>query len=184
MTVSNIKYYNNLEFENYLAMDGVSYSSTKENIFTPSEGSMLGTRTHNYLLEPEKYDWIDADKVKPMAAAIRKYLGDSLQYLQKEVAFTAEFEHNGLTMLYKGRFDLGLPGTLIVDLKIMAADLAPAVKYFGYDKQLSGYCYGTNTPLALIISFNKKKKIIETQIIKPCEQFWEYQVSSRGDVKF
>lgn len=184
MIVSNIKYYTGLPFEDYLSINGTSFSSTKDKVFVQSEGMMLGTAVHNYLLEPEKFDWKDADRVKPMAAALSKYLGDSYKYLQKEVAFTADFEHNGLVMPYKGRFDLGLPGTLIVDLKIMAGDLAPAVKYFGYDMQISGYCIGTNTPLGLIIAFNKKKKIIETQIIKPCLQFWEYQVCTRGNVKF
>ena len=184
MQVTNTVFYSDQDFEDYLRMPGVSFSSLKEKIFTPTEGMKLGTRIHNYILEPDKYDWQQVDIVKPMAAAIRQYLGDALPYLNKEIAFTADFLHNGMRLPYKGRVDLMYPKRIIIDLKILAGGLDASIARFGYDRQVSGYCLGTGCPMGLIIAYNKAKKKIETKTIKPNADFWEYTVVSRGEPVF
>ena len=189
MQVTNTKYYNDLPFDDYLAMPWYSFSSIK-NDGTPipvSAGMALGTRVHNYLNEPEKYDWQDVEIVKAMAAELRTYVGTAMQYMKKEMAFTADFTHNGMTLPYKGRVDLLYAGRVLVDWKILAGPLQPAIDRFGYDKQLSGYCLGTATPVGLIIAFNKTKfkkspasQCIEVKAIKPDPSFWEYQCVRLG----
>jgi hypothetical protein len=179
MKVSNVKYYSDIDFAEYMAMPGVSYSSIKGFEGPPSAGMSLGTKVHHYILEPEKYVWEDVAQVKMIAAALRQYLGDAIDYLRPEVAVTADFIHNGLVMPYKGKIDLLKAGRLVVDLKVLSGPLQPAIQRFGYDKQLSGYCLATSSPMGLIVSFNKPKKIVETAIIKPDAEWWEYQVASR-----
>lgn len=182
MQVTNLKYYNGLEFADYLAMPGTSFSSLKDEPIPVSTGMQLGTRVHNYLLEPEKYDWEQGATVKKIAEALQKHLGEAYKFLQKEVAFTADFIHNGMLLHYKGRADLMKAGRIIIDLKILAGGLQPSIERFNYDKQISGYCLATGASLGLIIAYNKAKNIVETKAIKPSAEFWEYQVVSRGVV--
>jgi len=180
MKISNTTYYYGQDFEKYLAMPGTSYSSLKDNPITPSAGMSLGTRVHNYLLEPEMYDWKDSGSVKAIATELRRYIGDAFQYFEKEVAFTAEFSHNGLTLPYKGRADLLKIGTMIIDLKVLGGSLDSAIARFGYHDQVSGYCLATGCTRGLILAFNKTKMRVETKLITPTQDFWEYQCVRLG----
>lgn len=180
MKVINQRFYSDLDFEDYLKMPGTSYSSLKQTVFVPSDGMKLGTRVHNYILEPEKFDWQQTEIVKPMAAAIREILGESIKYLSKEIAFTADFIYDGMRMPYKGRVDMLRIGRIVIDLKILAGSIEPAIGRFGYDKQVSGYCLGTGCPTGLIIAYNKATKKIETKMIKPDATFWNYTTVTKG----
>lgn len=179
MQVSNVKYYSELTMDEYLSLPGVSYSSIKGFEGPPPAGMTLGTHVHQYLMEPEKYKWEDVDQVKKIAAALRQYVGIALEVMQHEVAFTADFHYNGLVMQYKGKADLLRVGRLVVDFKILSGSLQPAIVRFGYDKQVSGYCLANEAPTGLILAFNRKAKVVESAIIKPSEEWWNYQIVSR-----
>lgn len=181
MIIRNLKYYHDLPFSDYLALPGKSYSGIKGFQGTPNAGMSLGTLVHNYILEPNAYSWEDAGMVKKIAEALRKYLGAALTVLDKEIAFTCDMEYNGMLLRYKGRADLIRAGRIVVDLKILGGGLQPAIDRFGYNNQLSGYCLATDSPMALIIAYNKQRSIVETKIIKPVEDFWNYQIVSFGE---
>lgn len=180
MIVRNVRYYYDLPFEEYLTLPGVSYSSIKGFNGEPSAGMRLGTRVHQYINEPGKYDWEDSDKVRIISLMLRKVLGSAISLFKKEVSFTADFIHNGMILHYKGRADMIRIGKLIVDLKVLSGGLTPAIQRFGYDRQQSGYCLATGTPLAILVSYNKTKKITETRLINPDAEFWEYQTVRLG----
>jgi hypothetical protein len=181
MQILNIKYYRDLPFEDYLKMSGTSFSGIKGFSGPTTQGMQLGTRVHNYLNEPETYDWQQAELVIPIAKYLRMYLGDAFHFLEKEVAFTADFVHNGMRLRYKGRGDMLKIGRLVVDIKVLAGSLESAIERFGYANQVSGYCLGTSSPMGLIIAYNKLKKKVEVKAIKPDENFWEYQVVRLGE---
>lgn len=181
MQVINIKYYRNMPFEEYLKLPGISFSGIKGFQGEPTEGMKLGTRVHSYLNEPEKYDWHQAEIVLPIAKILRGYLGDAYSVLEKEVAFTCDMLHNGMVLHYKGRADMLKVGRLVVDLKVLAGSLDAAIERFGYNNQVSGYCLGSRSPLAIILAFNKLKKKVEVKSIKPNAAFWEYQVVRLGE---
>jgi hypothetical protein len=180
MQVTDTTYYNDMDFADYLAINGTSFSSLKDMQITPTVNMQLGTRVHNFLLEPDKYDWQQTEIVRPMAAAIREVLGSALACMDKEIAFTCNMHHNGLVLPYKGRADLLKAGRIVIDLKILAGSIQPAVERFGYDRQISGYCLATGATVGLIVSYNKAKKKVETKLIKPSADFWEYTICERG----
>ena len=180
MQVTNTIYYSDQDFADYLKLPGTSFSSLKGEI-PVSAGMALGSRIHAYLNEPGKYDWRDAEMVLPIAKVLRSHVGDAFQYLQKEVAFTSIFEHNGMELKYKGRADLLKAGRIVIDFKILAGSLGAAIERFGYDKQLSGYCLGTGSPLGLIIAYNKSSRKVEVKTVKPSCDFWEYQTVRLGE---
>lgn len=182
MTISNIKYYYDLPFEDYLKLPGTSFSMLKGGDITETAAMQLGTRVHNFLNEPTKYDWQQAEIVRPIAAAIIGYIGNAFHYLHKEVAFTCDMIHNGLVLQYRGRADMICIGKIVVDLKIIAGSIQASCDRFGHIDQVSGYCLGTTTPVGLIIAYNKSRKAVETKVIKPVPGFWEYQVVRLGRV--
>lgn len=182
MQVTETKYYSGQDFKEYLQMPGVSFSSLKDTPVPQTVGLSLGTRVHNYLLEPEKYDWQQPEIVKPIAAELRKVVGEAYKYMHTEVAFTANFHHNGLTMPYKGRADMMKAGTIVIDFKVLSCSIQQGIERFGYDNQISGYCLATGSQVGLIIAYNKAKKQIETKRIIPSADFWEYHVVRLGEV--
>jgi len=180
MIVSNVQYYRDQDFDAYAQMPGISFSGLKEIPVPQSAGVSLGTRVHSYILEPKKFDWSDAGVVRKIAEALRKYMGSAMDVLESEVAFTADFCHNGLVMPYRGRADKLKAGVIVCDFKILSGGLAVACERFGYDDQLSGYCLATNSPFGLIVAYNKSRQQVETKIIQPETSFWEYQVARLG----
>lgn len=179
-TVRNLKLYKDLDFDKYLMMTGVSYSTIKGFCGEISEGMKLGTRVHQALGEPEKYDWQNAKEVLKIAGEIRKVIGPAFKYMDKEIAFTAEFHYQGFMMIYKGRIDLGALKKIIIDYKVLSGSVQNAIDMFGYDRQLSGYCLATDTPMARIIAWNKNKKQTETQTIYPDCRWWAEKVLTYG----
>lgn len=184
MTVSNTIYYDNLDFDKYLQLEGTSFSSIKGFEGPPTTGMQLGTRVHNYISEPEKYDWQQVEEVKAIAGAIRRVVGDALKYAKKEVSFTSDFTFQELTMKYKGRSDALIEKQLVIDYKVLSGSLEDACKRFRYPEQISGYCLATGCEKCLIVAYNKRLKKIETKLIIPSVEFWEYNIVRFGKPSF
>lgn len=182
MEVSNVIYHPAQDFAQYLKIPGTSFSSLKAFKGGATLGMQLGTRVHNYLNEPEQYDWIDSDVVLPIAGKIKEKLGAAYNHLQKELGVTCDLLHDGMMLNYKGRIDMVIPGRIVVDLKVLAGKLQDAVKYFKYDRQISGYCLASGCSIGLIVAYNKKEKKVETMLIKPCSIFWEQTIGERGEI--
>ena len=180
MIIRNLQYHDDLTLEEYLQLPGISYSSIKGFEGVPTEGMRLGTRVHQYLNEPDQYDWVDADKVLPIAKSLQSYLGEAYHFLEKETSFTCDFIHNGITMPYKGRIDMMKAGRLVVDIKVLSGSLAGAIERFGYNYQVSGYCLATGATLGILVAWNKIKERVEVKAIRPDASFWEYQIVRLG----
>lgn len=179
INIHNLTYYRDLPFEDYLALPGRSFSSFKGPV-TETEGMRLGTRVHQFLLEPEQYDWKDAEIVRPIATRLREFLGDAIQYMEREVSFTCLMEYEGMGLWYKGRADLIKIGTLLVDLKILSSSIQQACEMFGYPAQQSGYCIATTTPRALILSYNKLRRKVESQMVAVEQGWWKKKILTHG----
>lgn len=182
MQVSDIKYHTPETWDEYAALHGVSFSSLKDFSGPPSPGMMLGTRCHNFILEPHLYDWQQATEVRAIATELNKWLPRPvLRKCKAEQSVTATFTHKGFSMPYKMKTDLLAPGLVAIDLKIIAGDLDAYIKQFGYDHQLEGYMLGTGSPLGLIIAYNKIKKLVQVRRILPNAEWWENIVLQKGE---
>lgn len=183
ISVSNLKTYEGIPFEEYLRMPGYSYSSVKNEgvaFAAPTARMNLGTDVHNYILTPAEYKHKNIEIVKPLALATKQVLGPLLKYLKPELAITADFEHEGFTMPYKGRVDLSVPGRLVIDLKVTEK---LNLTYFGYPDQLSGYCLGLFARTSIIITINPKTKKTQVHNIPINLAWWAEQVKKRGYVR-
>lgn len=182
---SDVKIFDKLLFEDYLKMPGHSYSGIKSESFPISEVSakmQLGTRVHNYLLDPSSYDYKDLKIVKPLAIELKRYVGDAFKFLKTEIAVTCQMKHEGLSMPYKGRVDMCYPKKIVVDLKVSEYDISKTIPYFGYDFQVNGYGAALSCPLLLILSINPKTLQTKTVRIPKNTLWWENEVKKRGEL--
>jgi hypothetical protein len=103
MQVKNIQLYKGIDFDNYQAKEGHSYSSIKNSDTEPFKQTykmQLGTEVHNYLLEPATYKHERRELIEPIARAAYDVIGHALPFLDTELSVTADFEHEGFIMPY------------------------------------------------------------------------------------
>jgi hypothetical protein len=108
MQVKNIQLYKGIDFDSYQAKEGHSYSSIKNSDTEPFKQTykmQLGTEVHNYLLEPTTYKHERRELIEPIARAAYDVIGSVLPFLDTELSVTADFEHEGFIMPYRGRVD-------------------------------------------------------------------------------
>ena len=182
MQVRNISYFKGIDFDSYQKKDGHSFSSLKSGSFplVPTEKMRIGTEVHNYLLEPENYKRERIDIIKPIARAAYDVIGSVLPFLDTELSVTADFEHNGFIMPYRGRVDMVRAGKVVIDLKVSEVPLSKSIPYFGYDKQITGYCLATLSNIGIIIRVDPKTRRTERIVIKQDINFWEQKVLELG----
>jgi hypothetical protein len=180
MQVTNVQYYKGYDFEKYQALEGNSYSSIKGGVFKSTPKMRLGTAVHNFLLEPEKYDNSNRDLVYPIANVVAQNLGDILPFLDTELSVTCDMSYEGFTMPYRGRVDMVRCGKVVVDLKVSEIPLSRSVAFFGYAKQLTGYCLATSSDYGIIIRVCPKTYKVEKTSIRKDIAWWEQKVLSLG----
>ncbi len=171
-------------FDEYLALPGWSHSGIKHEgteFSEPTEKMQLGTHVHNYLLSPEEYRHNDINIIRPLAVKLKETLGPLFQFLKPEIAMTADFIHNDFLMKYKGRVDLGIPGKIVIDIKVSDLDPVKSMQYFRYDRPITGYCAALGTEVALLLTINPKNKNVSLKKVPMEYEWWEYQILRKGD---
>ena len=179
LQVKNVKLVKGIPAEEYFAMPGISFSSTK--VFQkiePTPKMRFGSLVDAYLFEPDTYNGEQYVQVKKCAVEIKKALGIVYSKGEYQMAVFADFIYNGLKISYKGRIDL--LSTIVVDLKCSDLKILDAVKFFRYDRQLSGYCIATGRTQGLIMSVHPHKASIQSFPIIPDDIFWREIVLKFG----
>lgn len=149
----------------------------------PTAKMLLGTAVHNYLLSPAEYKHDNASVVRPLAAALKRTLGNLLPLSKPELAITATFESEGFVLDYKGRIDLLVPKILVIDLKVTDGDIEKTIGFFGYENQLSGYAIAADVPRAAILAINTRTKQTTFREITVRDKWWAYQTKCFGRPK-
>lgn len=183
LIVQNVKLHPNILWEDYLKLPGKSFSGLKNAgaEIPESEGIRIGRLVHSYLLKPKEYTWEMADVVVPIARELMSFIKPELMLMMRmECGVTCNFVHEGLSMLYKGLLDAHIPKVLLVDFKVLGSDLDNAIKFFRYDEQVRGYALPIEVDTRMIISFNKKTRMVQSKCITYDPRWWCYQVKRWG----
>jgi hypothetical protein len=179
MTATNIITHENMPFEDYLALPGNSFSGLKHSQpFEPTPKMRLGTACHNYLMTPQSFVG-NLHIVKPLAMALRDVLGSIWHYLKFEVSTTADFEHEGFKMPYKGRIDAGIRNKIVIDFKV-GENIKKSMDLFKYPEQLTGYSVAFNADAAFIIAISPKGGKPDIIPVEFNHGWWEEQVLMKG----
>lgn len=196
MIVTNLKYYRDISFDDYLKLPGYSYSFLKSGgkAINETDKMRFGTEVHKYLLTPSELSTI-TPKVKQAAMAIKEVVPPTLfKNAIPELSITADFTHEGLTMPYKGRVDFpvfspfavvsssGIPGLcrMVIDFKVSDLKAQKAIEFFRYDRQTSGYAIALSAPVAILISGNPKGGKPQVEKLPISSYWWEEQVIKYG----
>jgi hypothetical protein len=180
MKTTNHQQIENLPFADYLQINRISFSSLKDfKPLTITPAMDLGTKVHNYLLEPETYDYSRHHEVVTIAKELKPIIGEAIRLGKPELTALADFEHSGMRLKFKGRIDIYLD--MVIDLKISSMPLNATLAYFRYDRQVTGYMLATGATKGMIISYNKASKRVEMQMINPDYEFWKVQTLKYGE---
>lgn len=181
ITVTNQRRYSRLEWDQYVALPGKSFSSLRNPDPIPMTPKMrLGSLVDKYLFTPSEYKGEMRDIVTPIARELKSFLGSALDHATPQLAVTANFTVEGLTMPFRGLIDLSVGKNLIVDLKVSELDPVKAINHFFYNHQISGYMMAYGATKGILMSINPKTKNIKTIPIPLVEEWWIYQIKSWG----
>lgn len=192
ITYNNIVLYKGLSFDEYLQLPGVSHSYLKHQkdgiaeSFDPTSKMQLGTLVDGILSDPsgglmEHPLYLSA---KDIAAKIKSEFGDLMPFMEKQIAFTADLESEGLYLPTRGRLDFGIKNIGVLDLKITSSkDVDAIIKHFKYEDQVWHYSkgYGVNDAFLMIHSVPLKKtymRYIPTS--SKYNEFWNNQILTFG----
>lgn len=182
MLVSNVKFHEGINWDQYKVLPGISFSwlKTEGQPIPESEGMHIGKLVHTYLLKPKEYNFEHAEIVIPIASKLISFGGESFRLMKPELGITATFCVEGLYFNWRGMPDNHIFRQIVVDYKIIAGDLKGYVDKFKYDEQLRGYMLPVEAPIGLIIAYNKKTKNIQTHSIGQDVRWWSYKVKQYG----
>lgn len=199
ITYSNIKRFDNLQFDEYLKIQqetqAYSFSFMKREKFGQTEiieatdKMRRGTLVDNILTDPGNADYNSPlyAEAKAIAATIKQNFGAFIRVFEKQVSFTANMEHKGHIIPTTGRIDFGIPKHAVIDLKVTGAkNVREVIHFMNYKEQLWHYCnmYGVKKGYIMIYSTDTKKvEIIDVwnkQSIPERSEFWESKVLKFG----
>lgn len=181
--VKNVKHYPNADWEEYLKLDGTSFSGLKNFSGEISYGMKIGKLVHTYLLKPKEYNYEEYKIVRPLASKLIDYVGmDILKECLVEQPITADLEADGFRFKWKGVPDLRMPKIVAIDFKVLGFDLEAAAQRFNYPEQLRGYMMPEETELGLIISVNRNTLKPQALPVIQNTDWWHNIIITRGEV--
>lgn len=209
ITYSSIIRYDNIPFEDYLKLDGYSFSFLKQEQFGiakqvfESDKIKLGKLVDAILTDPENVDMFNPmySIAKDISAKIREDF-PFIDKFSKQVSFTgiAEFKDNktvnqeesdtisypSFKMKVKGRLDYLFEKHAVIDLKVTAEKNVKAIiEFMQYPNQMWNYCKlaGVNKAYIIIYSVPLKKTFIELVDCKSNDnEFWEEKILKFGNI--
>jgi hypothetical protein len=179
--VFDVQIIEGMEFEDYLKMPGLSYSGILSDgvKIEETEKMKFGSLVDCYLFEPKRYSGEKFNLVRPVAKAVQDKLGPLITLGKRQLVVTCILVVDGIYVRYKGRVDL-FAGNIVIDMKVSELDLLSAIRFFGYDKQVSGYAIPLKAPVSLIISVHPKKYTTSIAPIATNTSWWERKVLEYG----
>lgn len=194
VTYSNIKRFDNLPFEDYLKLEGLSHSFLKREHggitteLTMTDNITIGKLVDGIITDPSSVDMSNPlyDVAKLIAYEITRSFGDMIKHFEKQVSFTADTEHNGFTMPTKVRLDFLLSGHAAIEMKVtMSKNIMSIIKFMGYENQVwhqtkmaqvkKGYFLFHSIP-------DKKTIILTADCSSDHNQFWADKTLMFGKV--
>lgn len=180
MQIYDIVIADNMPFEDYLKLPGMSYSGIKAaergTRIDVTAKMIFGSLVDAYLFEPAKYNGEQYERVRPVAVIAQKYLGAALRYGRRQLAVTCTMQHKGFHMRYKGRVDLfiGHNVGVVVDYKVSDMPLVAAINHFGYNHQVNGYAIPLMAKTSIIFSTSPKAPYTaQMQPVANSLDFWQ-----------
>ena len=195
ITYSNIKRYENLDFEDYLKLKGLSHSYLKYELngekkpIEVTNNMILGSYVDSILTgESKSIDMLNPiySAAKNIAVKIDKTFGSCISSLKSQISYTCEMEHLGYKITATGRLDYLLENNAVIDLKVtQSKKVYDLIKYMGYTNQLWHYSKMANVQLAYIMIHSvplKETFMISLDVTSNSNDFFESKILKLGSL--
>ncbi len=196
ITYSNIKRFDNLQFEEYLKLEGYSHSFLKRERngitqeLTMTDNIIMGKLVDGILTDPGAVDMSNVlyPSAKIIAFDIKQTFGDLIKFFVPQISFTADVEYKGFLMPTTGRLDWLLPGHAVIDLKCTKAkanQLPGLIDFMGYKNQVWHYCKMAKMDKAYLMFHSipdKKTLIIFIDCSLGYNEFWAEKTMMFGKI--
>lgn len=194
ITVNNIQRLENIEFEDYKKLPGVSFSFLKRERqgiaeeIQQTHKMALGTMVDSLLTGVGAVDISSKlyPPAKEIAFRLRTQFSSVLRFLKPQISFTATFEHKGFFLDVHGRPDFEFPQRFVVDLKICHSNnIRSVIEYMRYEDQCFGYgkMAGVRDAYLMVYCVPKKCTEIIHIPIGDTNLFWQHKILEHGSIK-
>lgn len=191
---SNIRRYNDLDFDDYLEIPGMSFSYLKGERYGQAKEVPLthkiriGKMVDAILTEDGRIDM--ADEFYPIARSIAEKIkakfGEFIVKFEKQISYSADAIYNGYKLSTKGRLDYLLPGMAVIDLKVThvkADQVRPLIKFMQYDNQLWNYANMAQVKRKYIMIHSvpsKTTEMVDMGVVTSYNEFWQGKIEKFG----
>lgn len=193
----NIKRHLNIPFEDYLKLDGYSYSFLKREVngvspeFIGSDKVKLGSLVDAILTQDDRIEYDDPqfNRAMKIAVEIKDKFGSMINQFMPQVSYTAIASYNGFNLPVTGRLDWELHSHAVIDLKVTGAktdrEFTALITHMGYNHQLFNYCRMANVKSGYLMPYSTTAKKC-LSIVKfeagDTNPFWEEKIIKFGSV--
>lgn len=197
---TNIKRHDNLEFDNYLKLEGLSHSylkmvrdGIKEDMIV-TQKMRLGSLVDDIMTNPKKANMSHENfqKALRISQVINEKFGDNIKFMTPQVSFEGDVTFNGLTIHSTGRLDWLLGRHAVLDLKVTHEaktnlDFINLIEWMGYDNQLRHYGRFAKVRKHFILIYSTKiqdarlfSRLDSQQDIDKADEWWANKISEHG----
>jgi len=191
LTYHNICRYDNMPFDEYLKLPGLSHSTIKSGgvAIIQTDAMALGSLVDGILTDPASVNMKDPQykDAKIIAQHIREQFKTVLPELKSQVSYTGEIrrqvEGGYFKMKTKGRIDFLLERHFITDLKVTKSkDIRKTMTIFRYDNQMFNYAGLARVEEAYLAAYSRPTKKLEIvkMDLSTGEEFWSEAVVKYG----
>lgn len=175
ITVSNLKTYTAMPFDEYLKLPCKSFTGLKRGEFAApfslSAKMEIGTLVDAFLTQPDQVNFNSPyyKTAFDIYKFIKNEFGSIIGSMVTQLSFTCELEAAGLSLPFKGRPDFTFDGLMNVDLKVTGSshsNYKSIIDNFEYDSQQYGYAHPLGIDTAYLLVYSTKDKIIK---LYPCD---------------
>ena len=193
MEIIDVKFHNDIPFDEYLKLEGNSNSFLKAERngiceeFVGSAKVEFGSLVDDLLTDPAAADLDNPEYFVgvQVATAITEFIGGhALASFKSQVSFTGTLFWKGLEMKTKGRLDLFGMG-IVFDLKITEVgekQLDTLIEFMGYKNQMFLYAKAVKATMAVLVFYSRKDKkvILKPLMIGETNTFFEEKILKFG----
>ncbi len=197
MIYKNIRQFDNLEFNDYLKLDGLGFSSLKgmrdgvSEAVQMTEKIKLGKIVDDIMTNKGRESGINDDLYTialKISTILQSQFGNIFGYMQTQVSYQADIEHEGMVMRTTGRLDYMMPKRLVLDLKVnhsikTYSDAIKLIEWMKYDCQIFHYSELAEVAKRFILIYSTKVNdtfLIPITDITRARSWWESKVLENG----
>ncbi len=193
ITISKVRQYLNVPFEDYQKLPGKSTSflkSEKNGVkpeFIMTDKVRVGSLVDAILTEPKKADMGSPlyPFAKSIAHTLKENFGDMITSFLPQVSYTGLLSYGEFNLPVRGRLDYEFTKFAVIDLKVTyAKDIDALIEFMKYKEQMNLYCkfLGVTKAYLFIYCVPTKRCFVHYIDCSVHSEWWADKITSFGTI--